>query len=73
MSLSSDRRQTVATARSLPGDPRVLLLDETATAPGFEQTTDVVPSTTSQEQTISSITGATDHAPRRPAHRDAGW
>ena len=29
--------------------------------------------TASQEQIISSITGATENTPRRPAHQEAAW
>ncbi|GGU51525.1 ABC transporter ATP-binding protein [Streptomyces albospinus] len=113
-SLSGGQRQTVAIARSLLGEPRLVLLDEPTASLGIEQTAQVLDlvdqlrerglgvllishnlgdvkavadwiavlrlgrnngffnvMTTSQEQIISSITGATDNAVTR--RKAPGW
>ncbi|WP_043267761.1 ATP-binding cassette domain-containing protein [Streptomyces sp. CT34] len=113
-SLSGGQRQTVAIARSLLGEPRMVLLDEPTASLGIEQTAQVLDlvdqlrerglgvllishnlgdvkavadwiavlrlgrnngffnvMTTSQEQIISSITGATDNAVTR--RKAPGW
>ncbi|CAL9290922.1 ATP-binding cassette domain-containing protein [Streptomyces sp. SudanB182_2057] len=111
-SLSGGQRQTVAIARSMLGDPKLVILDEPTAALGVEQTAQVLDlverlrerghavilishnmadvkavadkvavlrlgrnngvfevSTTSQEEIISAITGATDNAVTRRAAR----
>lgn len=113
-SLSGGQRQTVAIARSMLGDPKLVILDEPTAALGVEQTAQVLDlverlrerghavvlishnmadvkavadkvavlrlgrnngvfdvKTTSQEEIISAITGATDNAVTRRAARNA--
>ncbi|MFI6645249.1 ATP-binding cassette domain-containing protein [Streptomyces sp. NPDC050504] len=113
-SLSGGQRQTVAIARSMLGEPRLVILDEPTAALGVEQTAQVLDlverlrerghavilishnmadvkavadrvavlrlgrnngvfdvKTTSQEEIISAITGATDNAVTRRAARTA--
>lgn len=112
--LSGGQRQTVAIARSMLGEPRLVILDEPTAALGVEQTAQVLDlverlrerghavilishnmadvkavadkvavlrlgrnngvfdvKTTSQEEIISAITGATDNAVTRRAARNA--
>ncbi|GAA0577253.1 ATP-binding cassette domain-containing protein [Streptomyces crystallinus] len=113
-SLSGGQRQTVAIARSMLGEPKLVILDEPTAALGVEQTAQVLDlverlrerghavilishnmadvkavadkvavlrlgrnngvfevKTTSQEEIISAITGATDNAVTRRAARNA--
>ncbi|MFJ8751697.1 ATP-binding cassette domain-containing protein [Streptomyces sp. NPDC102441] len=113
-SLSGGQRQTVAIARSMLGDPKLVILDEPTAALGVEQTAQVLDlverlrerghavilishnmadvkavadkvavlrlgrnngvfdvKTTSQEDIISAITGATENAVTRRAARNA--
>ncbi|WP_431037622.1 ATP-binding cassette domain-containing protein [Streptomyces sp. P6-2-1] len=114
-SLSGGQRQTVAIARSMLGDPKLVILDEPTAALGVEQTAQVLDlverlreqglavvlishnmadvksvadnvavlrlgrnngvfpvKTTSQEEIISAITGATENAVTRRAARSGG-
>ncbi|GAA2246689.1 ABC transporter ATP-binding protein [Streptomyces ruber] len=114
-SLSGGQRQTVAIARSMLGEPKLVILDEPTAALGVEQTAQVLDlverlrerghavilishnmadvkavadkvavlrlgrnngvfevATTSQEEIISAITGATDNAVTRRAARTNG-
>lgn len=114
-SLSGGQRQTVAIARSMLGEPKLVILDEPTAALGVEQTAQVLDlverlrerglavmlishnmadvkavadkvavlrlgrnngvfevKTTSQEEIISAITGATDNAVTRRAARSNG-
>jgi D-xylose transport system ATP-binding protein len=114
-SLSGGQRQTVAIARSMLGDPKLVILDEPTAALGVEQTAQVLDlverlrerghavilishnmadvkavadkvavlrlgqnngvfevKSTSQEEIISAITGATDNAVTRRAARTNG-
>ncbi|KUL72937.1 ATP-binding cassette domain-containing protein [Streptomyces nigra] len=114
-SLSGGQRQTVAIARSMLGEPKLVILDEPTAALGVEQTAQVLDlverlrerghavilishnmadvkavadkvavlrlgknngvfevKTTSQEEIISAITGATDNAVTRRAARTTG-
>ncbi|MEU2717660.1 ATP-binding cassette domain-containing protein [Streptomyces sp. NPDC007205] len=114
-SLSGGQRQTVAIARSMLGEPKLVILDEPTAALGVEQTAQVLDlverlrerghavilishnmadvkavadkvavlrlgrnngvfevKTTSQEDIISAITGATDNAVTRRAARTSG-
>lgn len=114
-SLSGGQRQTVAIARSLLGDPKLVILDEPTAALGVEQTAQVLDlverlrerdhavllishnmedvkavadrvavlrlgrnngvfdvATTTQEEIVAAITGATDNAVTRRSARGSG-